>query len=362
MRLSLPILKTRSPAVVRGPHGVSTRLTGLRRQRSGGGSRLSFFRLQTPVWTALLTFAVALLSHSNAIGSEDAGFRVGFSSAMFTDVNENDAKAAVKVWGQTIAKERGIPTDPETRIFHDTSALAQALRDKSVDAVGITIIEYAAVSPEVRFAPIFVAYTGGRNREEFVLLVHRESGIERLTDLRTRNLTFHENSRVRLAQPWLDTLLIEAGGKSSAEWLGRITRASKLSKVVLPVFFRQGDACVVTRTSFETMCELNPQIGHQLKILARSPAVVPSVFCFRADYAPAFKEDLFAGVRELHKSVAGQQVLTVFQSDKLEDQPASCLDSALELLARHTQLSRPAGMPVAAPASGQPQTTEGANP
>jgi hypothetical protein len=108
--------------------------------------------------------------------------------------------------------------------------------------------------------------------------------------------------------------------------------------VVLPVFFRQSDACVVTRSGFETMVELNPQLGRQLKILARSPEVVPAVFCFRADYAAGFKEDLFAGVRDLHKSAAGQQVLTVFQSDKIEDQPMSCLDSALELLATHQKL------------------------
>jgi phosphonate transport system substrate-binding protein len=257
---------------------------------------------------------------------------------MFTDVNENDAKASVKVWGQTIAKERGIPTDPETRIFKDTSSILQALRGKSVDAIGITIIEYAALSKEVHFAPIFVTYTGGRTREQYLLLVHQDSQIARLADLRGRSLTFHENSRVRLAQPWLDTLLVKDGGKPSAEWLGKITQCPKLSKVVLPVFFHQSDACVVTRTGFETMCELNPQIGKQLKVIARSPEVVPAVFCFRADYAPSFKEDLFAGVRNLHQTVAGQQVLTIFQSEKIEDQPASCLDSALEMLATHDRL------------------------
>ena len=58
------------------------------------------------------------------------------------------------------------------------------------------------------------------------------------------------------------------------------------------------DACVVARTGFETMCEINPQIGKQLKVIASSPEVVPAVFCFRADYSPPFKEDLLAGLRD----------------------------------------------------------------
>ena len=52
---------------------------------------------------------------------------------MFTDVNENDAKAAVKAWAQTIARERGIETDPDPSIITGLSALTAALRNKQVD-------------------------------------------------------------------------------------------------------------------------------------------------------------------------------------------------------------------------------------
>jgi phosphonate transport system substrate-binding protein len=257
---------------------------------------------------------------------------------MFTDVNENDAKAAVKAWGQTVARERRIPVDPDPTIYKDTAALLAALRSKTVDAVGITLVDYAVLSLEIRFAPIFVTQVGGKPSEQYLLLVHQDSHIDRLTDLRGHSLTLHQNPRTCLAQPWLDTLLAQNGGKPTAEFVGKITQSLKLSKAILPVFFRQSDACVVTRTGFETMVELNPQLGKQLKIIASSPEVVPAVFCFREDYSPIFKEDLFAGIRDLHKSVAGQQVLTVFQSVKIEDQPASCLDSALGILARQARL------------------------
>jgi phosphonate transport system substrate-binding protein len=292
-----------------------------------------------PGIAAGILLVVLLLNCSLAVASDDSPlFRIGFSHTLFTDVNENDAKAALKVWSQVIARERGFTSDPETRIFPDTAELLRTLQTKRVDAVGITTLEYAAVIREVQFAPIFICCTGGKNREQYLVLVHRDSNLHQLSDLHGRSLTFHQNARACLAQPWLDTLMIEETGKTIADWVGKVTQAPKLSQTVLPVFFRQNDACVVTLGEFETMCELNPQIGQRLKILARSPEVVTTVFCFRADYDPVFKEQIMASLRDLHNTPAGQQVLTIFQSERIEDQPVSCLDSTLALLARHTKI------------------------
>ena len=310
----------------------------------------------------LILLAAVFMRASQAAEPESSSFHVGFSHALFTDVNENDAKASVKAWVQTIAKERGIPTDPNPRIFQTTAELSQALRDKSVDAVGISTVEYAAAIQGVPLSPIFVTYNTGQYREQYLVLVHRDSKLDHVSDLRGRKLVFHLNARACLAQPWLDAQLVKEGGKPTTEWLGEITQSAKLSQVILPVFFHRCDACVATRTEFETMCELNPQLGQQLKIIARSPEMVTAMFCFRADYAPAFKEQLLAGLRDLHKSPAGLQVLTIFQSDKIEEQPADCLDSALELIAPKARLVNRAGTSNILSQTGAPQILSGGVP
>ena len=192
-------------------------------------------------------------------------------------------------------------------------------------------------------APLFVAYVNGKVEEEVVLLAHRDSGIESVEDL--KGATDHyRNPRASLAVCWLDSVLLEKGLRSTAEFLGLVYQNTKLSSVVLPVFFRRSDSCLVTRSGFDTMSELNPQIGKALKVLATSPKVVPILLCFRADYAPAFKDKILAGLRDLHLSPAGQQVLTIFQSEKLEEMPTSGLQSALDLLARREKLREAAGM------------------
>ena len=284
---------------------------------------------------ALLAFA-ALPARGDS--AEPTSFRIGFASSMFSDVNENDAKAAVKVWGQLIAKEKNVPTDPDPAILKDVEELRRALREQKVDAVAITTTDYDQLRREVRFAPIFVTHNAKSNTERYVLLAHRDGPVKSLADLRGRSLNLHRNPRACLSPLWLDTLLVQQGHPVADALAGRITHETKLSKVVLPVFFRQADACVVTHSGFATMSELNPQLAKQLTVLAESPAMVPAVFAFRADYQPVFKETLIAGVNDLKRTPAGQQVLTIFHSENIEEQPASCLDSALELIAAHTRL------------------------
>jgi len=301
----------------------------------------------------------------SAAGLDTNAFHVGFTHSLFTEVNENDAKAAVKAWVQTVAKQRDILTDPDPRIFQTTAELLQALQNKQVDGVGISTLEYAAVVRKVPLAPIFVTYHNGQDREQYVVLVRRDSHLDHLADLRGRTLAFHLNARACMAEPWLDTELVKAGAKPTSEWLGKITQSPQLAHVVLPVFFHQCDACVATRSEFETLCELNPQLGQQLKIIAQSPAMVTAMFCFRADYAPAFEAEIFAGLEDLNKTPAGQQVLTIFESEKTQVEPVSCLDSALEILALQAQLAGRAAATNAANARlqvGAPPTAKGATP
>jgi len=49
----------------------------------------------------------------------------------------------------------------------------------------------------------------------------------------------------------------------------KIVRNSMVANTVLPVFFRLTDACVVRRRSINTMKEVNPQVGKQLKVISQ---------------------------------------------------------------------------------------------
>jgi ABC-type phosphate/phosphonate transport system substrate-binding protein len=269
--------------------------------------------------------------------SNNTMLRVGFSSSMFTDVNENDARASMKVWAEVLFKERGLPIDPEMTLMNSSEEIARAVRSKLVDALALTTQEYWALQKEMHSSHIVVSKFDGHFGEEYLVLVHRESGIERIADLRGHSVTFFLNPRMSLASAWLDTALAKEGLGRTSKFFGRVTQFNRLPRVILPVFFRQSDACVVTRRGFQTMSELNPQVGRQLKVIASSPELVPGGLFFRDEFSRSVRDKVFAELDKLHTTPAGQQALTVFQSGRLEVQPISILNSSFELLARHSR-------------------------
>ena len=294
-------------------------------------------------------------AHTNAM------LRLGFSTSVFAGVNENDAKAAMKVWAQAILKEHGlsVPADPQVL---NGEAIATAMQNKLIDAVTLSSAEYRALGGEFMSTNAVLGATGGRVTEEYLLLVHRDSNIGRIEDLRGRSLIFFQNPRASLAPVWFETLLLQSGLGQTLRFCGRVIQGGKLSQVVLPVFFHQADACVVTRRGFQTMIELNPQVGRQLKTLLSSPAMVPFAFYFRSDYSDPVRDQIIAEIKDVHSTAAGQQVLTLFQCENLEVRPVSVLDTALALLATHARLSEAAshaesartGIPLAKGETGRP--------
>ena len=336
MEIGSPRSKIQRKTDVRGPKG----------HRADPGDFLRFGRLfgfrasnlsRVFIWSVVSLFALAVPMRSQVADSVGSTFRFGFSSSTFLDVNENDAKAAVKVWARMLFKERGLPVEPDPTILNGPTAIAQALRAKQVDAIAIPVDEYSKLLEELDPRLFIAGLNEGQITEEYVLLVHQDSAIQRVEDLRGRSVGCWQNSRMSLGLVWLDTVLVQGGFPRAREFC-RVKQINKLSQAVLPVFFRQADACVVTRRGFKNMGELNPQVGQRLKVLATSPALVPSGFCFRRGYDDPLRETIVAELGKIKSSPDGTQVLTLFQSGSLEAHPVACLDSALALLATHARL------------------------
>jgi phosphonate transport system substrate-binding protein len=244
----------------------------------------------------------------------------------------------MKVWITTVARERSLPVDPDPNIYVTVEDLVSSTRTNQVDGFGIVVPEYARLRQLMSFDRFAVGVSGGEISESYILLVRQDGGFEKIEQLQGRSLNVLNTPRMSLATIWLDTILLQAHLNRTTQFFGRITSATKSSRTALPVFFHQTDACLMTRSSFEVMCELNPQMGKQLRILARSQKVVPSGFAFRKDYASPFRAQILTEMARLNESPAGRQILMLTQADRIENHPVSCLDSALEMLATHERL------------------------
>lgn len=318
-------------------------------------------------WSILFAVLVALIIICGAmplfaadpavpVVTTDRVFRLAFSEKMFSQVQVEDARAAMKVWLMTVFRERSIPTDPDPIIYGSLKEMLQGSPGKPAEGFGVTADECWQLSREIKIDRLVVGAINGQIAEEYVVIVHWDNGIEDISDLRGRSLTVLENPRMSLAITWLDTYLLQNGLNTADKFFKSATLVNKLSQAVLPVFFRNSDACLVTRRGFQAMCELNPQVGKQLRTLAVSPELVPVVFAFRADLASPFREQMLIEMRRLPETPTGQQILTLLQTERVEEQPMSCLSATFELLTTHQRLCSAVNNPKAkadAPGSGQ---------
>ena len=277
-------------------------------------------------------------SGAEPAGTADPPLRFGVSARTMTDLNRTDVVAAMKIWIETIAADRGLAFEPEPRIFDTVEAFSAALNRGEIDIVSAPVDEFLVLERVIPLAGAYTTRQGGGITEVYVVLVHRDSAFQTLADLQGTRLMVLSHPSAGLAPAWLDVELRRRQLSPLAQFFGATTSIPKVNRAILPVFFKQAEACLVTRRGFETAGELNPQVLAQLRVLASSPPLVPGLGAHRADVDPAVAERFRQGTLALTDTPAGRHVLNLFQCDAIVAASAAEIAPTRAFLAEHNQL------------------------
>jgi phosphonate transport system substrate-binding protein len=302
---------------------------------------------------ALLQLPICVPAGAPGVAS-NAAVTVGFTSTMISEMNRSDATSAIKVFAEMIVKKRAIQAIPQAEIYEDLASLRKALKSGAADVVSLRIDEFLELETDKTLEPAFVGVRDGSWAEEYLLLTNTQNSIKNLQSLRAKSLITYAGRRTGLATIWLDSLLRENNLPEASQFFGEIKESTKLSKAVLPVFFKQGDACLVTRSGFKTMAALNPQVGTQLVVVKESPLVLPSLTCIRRNMEASLKAKVIAALGELHNDSAGQQALTLFSLDQLIPCTKEHIQTAIDIMERYRNLKRGSGRITAVAGSSKP--------
>lgn len=335
MKDSFSPAKKRSNTVSCQPEAVG--LNGPVVPRPKGIRGLNFGMAMTLLFVVLPLFGLA---EEDAPMAERTEVRFAFSTSMFAGVNENDAQAAIKVYTQNIGDQNGIYVNTAPELLDGTNAIVKALDLKKADLLVLTADEFFTLEHQGLEGPLLLSQIGRTFTEDYLLLTREESTLRRVEDLKGRSLNVPSDSRGGLSRIWLEVLCHEHALGPAAQTLAKITAAAKTTQVVLPVFFGKADACIVTRNGWEVMCELNPQLKKQLRIVAVSPPVVPSLTCFRRGFTEAFRQQVIKAVELSSTKPAFKQLMALFKTDGLGYEPVAALDSTRALVANYHQLGR----------------------
>ncbi len=273
-----------------------------------------------------------------------APLRLALSESLVMDVSAADARAAMLIWMKQLSRELNIVVEYNPRVFDTTQEILNRVQSGQLDAVAVNVVEYRQMANLLDSSQV-VAAGGAEGPEQYVVLVKDKTGIQKLGDLRGRRLIMLTAPRMCVATAWLSNLLGEGNSAELERFFSSVSTDTKVSRIVLPVFFGKADACLTTKRGFDTMCELNPQVARDLRALAVSPPMVVTFYVFRKGYQSVFRERLVKALSGLNNTASGRQFATLFQFEDAVVKDAGCLASALAILetAEHLRGRQAAG-------------------
>lgn len=304
--------------------------------------------------TLLLVLFAGVFAQPNV--PAEAMLRVGYSSNIFIGINMTDARNSIKALTASLAQEHDIQTVSEPLIYENADEAENLMNRHLIGAINMPTGDYWLLRRGIEFDRFLVTIRNSTPDEVYILLARENSTVTELADLQGKHLMVMTSPAMTLATVWLDVELAKKNLPPATKILGSIAEATKPAKVVLPVFFGQADACVITLRAYKTMVELNPQVGHQLRIIATSPKYIPALFAFRTDVPNELKEKTIHALSGLNNTLIGRQTLTLFQTEAIEECSAADLVPSLALLDEHARLCPEANAVLVATLRGRPQT------
>jgi phosphonate transport system substrate-binding protein len=300
------------------------------------------------VLAALAAQALAQQSASKPAPGElrHARLRGVASARVFSDVNRNDARAALKVWFDVVAHDKGYVLDSTVDIVDSLAEIKERLRSRSVELVILGVRDYLELESTNQIVPVLTdARTPGSALYSYVLLVNPSAGALSVGSLRNKNILLSARGSGETGPAWLEVLLHKEKLPRAAIFFNSLKAAPKPQACILRVFFGTADACVVDDVNLNLAQEMNPQLG-QLRVLARSRPMIESVIGVPAG-PYSYRNEVIDNMLSLHEDARGRQLLMVFKTDRLVRIQPGDLDSARELWRDYWRLS---GSPPAASA------------
>ena len=260
-------------------------------------------------------------------------FQVGFSANIFKGVYLKDATAAAKVLTELFLEKykRTWEVKPH-EVFTSIYELEKILKEQEFEVLVIHPSEYIQVEYLNLLEPIGVTLRDGSPYDSYHLLVHKDSNLKKMQDLKGRTvlLSSRLGNKVEL---WIDYLLKKKKLARKEKYFSKLQFVDKPLATILPVFFKKEDACIVDESSYKTVFELNPQIGQELESIEISEPLAIALVVIRKNISdPQVKADIKEAFLDLHRYEESRQYLTIFRIGKIVEYKEEYLKSTYALL------------------------------
>jgi ABC-type phosphate/phosphonate transport system substrate-binding protein len=235
------------------------------------------------------------------------------SESMFATVNQGDAVASMSVWIKQLGAMRGFQCETKMEIAQSIAQIRHKLSEHAVDLLVLDTPDYLALAKAGLVEALAVGTSRGQLAAfQYILLTNDASGSMQLAGLRGKRTMVASRTKSNMGLVWLEALLAENRLGLAASFFGSVEITNRPSPCVLSLFFGKIDACVVDSGNFESVKELNPQLG-RLRVVAHSEALLEGLLAMPVRPQNPKKREVIDAILNLHKAGVSEQLGIIFK-------------------------------------------------
>jgi phosphonate transport system substrate-binding protein len=226
-------------------------------------------------------------------------------------------------------------------MFENTEDLLNNYAKENIAVITLSPVEYLAYKSKLSLNPVLVSSGENNVLENYIILVRKDDNIDKINNLEDKQIGMLPKESNPSPGMWLDVYLNENKITPKEKFFSKILIGKTESQLIMSVFFGQLNACLVSKSSFETMIELNPQIKNQIKVLKTSPGFLTSVASFTTKFKKSKdSESLLSHLLTLDKYPAGKQLFALTKTTKIVLFKDEYLDNIKILISEYNKLPR----------------------
>jgi ABC-type phosphate/phosphonate transport system substrate-binding protein len=303
--------------------------------------------IHTYVYNLIIIFSIIFLTTSNIYSQSKANtdklevYGIAFLKTMFLNVDYNDAKASIKVYVDNLQDQLITGFLMKPIMFEDSDDLIKNYAKENLAVITLSSIDFLANKTKLSLNPVLVSSGKVDPLETYLILIKNDDNIKDIADLVGKKIGMLPKGNDPIPQMWLNVLLGNSKIVAKDKLFSSVTIDKTESQLILSLFFGQINSCLVSKTAFETMVEINPQIGNRLKVLKSSPRYLKAVSSFTNKFRKSkFSDGLLKHLTSLDAYPSGKQLFTLTKTAKIILYKEEYLDNVKVLISDYNKLPK----------------------
>ncbi len=287
-----------------------------------------------------VTISTILIAQNEKAPEEVEVYGVAFLRSMYSNINYNDAKAALKVYIDELQKKLLTGYKMKPVMYDNVEDLLKHYSKENLADITLAPIDFLKYKSRLSLYPVLVSSGYKSLFENYLILIRKNSRIKNIKDLADKKfgIVVIEDNSVPLM--WLEVeLKKKLSFTNKKNFFKQIILGKSESKLILSLFFNQIDACLVSKSTFDTMVDLNFQIKNQIEILSESPGYLTAISSFTKKFKESkYSTDLFNTLLKLDNYPAGKQLFALSKTAKIIPYKQEYMDNIRKLIHDYSEL------------------------